>query len=299
MSFEEAYKEFLIYAAKRHKKQGFETIHRNFNKHVLPYFKNKDVCKLTKIDIITWQNQILELNFSNSYNRNLCCAFSTFIDFCILKGYLDYNVVLSAGNIKKKIEVKNYDVYSLSEFRKFRHNLDSFIYKQYFNCIFFLGTRPGEAMGLRFCDIKGNYIHICHNLQRRGTRELDTPKNQSSVRYVKLSYLMLFRFFILKQFYFKKYGEFSENYFIFGGKRPLSSTSIDRHKLNACKKANIRSITQHQFRHSYATRMIHKRKPIDYVSKSMGHSKVSMTVDVYLHQEKIVHNSTILSRLFF
>lgn len=299
MSFEEAYEQFKIYASKRHKKQGFETLTRNFNKHVLPYFKDKDVCKLTKMDIVDWQNKILELNFSNNFNRNLCCAFSTFIEFCVLKEYLDFNIVLSAGNIKKKIEVKKYDVYSLFEFRRFRHYLDDYVYKQYFNFIFFYGPRPGEAMGLRFCDIKGIYIHICHNLQRRGIRELDTPKNQSSVRYVKLSYLMIFRFFILKRVYLKKYGVFSNDYFVFGGKRPLSSTSIDRHKLNACKKAKMRSITQHQFRHSYATRMIHKKKPIDYVSKTMGHSKVSMTVDVYLHQEKIVHNSTILSRLFF
>lgn len=32
--------------------------------------------------------------------------------------------------------------------------------------------------------------------------------------------------------------------------------------------------------------MIHKKVPIDYVSRSMGHSQVSMTLDVYLHNEK-------------
>ena len=29
MSFEEAYEEFLIYASKRHKKQGFDTLRQN------------------------------------------------------------------------------------------------------------------------------------------------------------------------------------------------------------------------------------------------------------------------------
>ena len=73
------------------------------------------------------------------------------------------------------------------------------------------------------------------------------------------------------------------DFFIFGGIKPLAPTTIDRHKLNACNKANLKPITQHEFRHSYATRNIHKRVPIDKVSKSMGHSTVSMTVDVYLH----------------
>ena len=82
--------------------------------------------------------------------------------------------------------------------------------------------------------------------------------------------------------YLKKYGN-GVDFFIFGGIKPLAPTTIDRHKLNACNKANLKPITQHEFRHSYATRNIHKRVPIDKVSKSMGHSTVSMTVDVYLH----------------
>lgn len=42
-------------------------------------------------------------------------------------------------------------------------------------------------------------------------------------------------------------------------------------------------ITQHEFRHSYATRMISMRKPINKVSKNMGHSTISMTLDIYTH----------------
>lgn len=154
-------------------------------------------------------------------------------------------------------------------------------------------------MGLRFCDIKGKYLHICHNMQRRGKRELDTPKNQSSIRYIKLSNLMILRFYLLKILYLKNFGVFHNDYFIFGGIKPLSSTTIDRYKSIACKKANIRAITQHQFRHSYATRNIHNRKSIDEISSNLGHSTVSMTVDVYLHKKRIVHKDTILSRLFF
>ena len=97
---------------------------------------------------------------------------------------------------------------------------------------------------------------------------------------------MLFRIYLLKKFYFKKFGVFSNDYFIFGGLKPLSPTTIDRYKEIAFKKANLPSITQHEFRHSYATRKIHKKVPIDFVSRSMGHSNVSTTLDIYLHQEK-------------
>ena len=66
----------------------------------------------------------------------------------------------------------------------------------------------------------------------------------------------------------------------------MSPTTIDRRKKVACNKARLFEITQHEFRHSYATRMIHKKVPIDKVSRDLGHSTVSMTVDVYLHPIK-------------
>ncbi len=296
--FDEVYNDFLVYASKRHKKQGFDALQRNFRNHILPYFKDKEITLLTKKDIIEWQNNIIDKDFSNSFNSTLFYDFSSFIEYCIKYSYLKENIVLQVGNFKKKAEVKNYDYYTLTEFRTFRKCLDNFIIKQFFNFMFFFGTRPSEAMALRFCDIEGNYIHIQHSIHRKGKRELDTPKNQSSIRYLKLSLIAKLRIFILRCYYIKHFGSCPEDYFIFGGKKPLSPTTIDRYKKNACKKANIREITQHQFRHSYATRMIHKNKPIDEVSKDLGHSKVSMTVDVYLHTKRGIH-STPHRKLFF
>jgi len=282
MSFEEAYKEYEIYAKNRHKKQGFITITKNFNLHILPYFKNKCLISLTKLDIINWQNEILSKNFSNNFNRNLYYEFSAFFRYCIYCDYLKENLVLQVPKFKKKIEHKEYNVYTLKEFRKFRKHLKNYTIKQYFNFMYFYGTRPSEAMALRFSDLDGKYIHINHSIHRKGDRELDTPKNQSSIRTLKLNLITIYRFKVLKNMYLKKYGQ-SDDYFVFGGIKPLAPTTIDRCKLKACNKANMNPITQHEFRHSYATRMIKKKKPINEVSKSMGHSTISMTVDVYLH----------------
>lgn len=282
MSFEEAYEEYLIYAQNRHKKQGFYTITKNFRLHILPYFRGKKLVEITKLDIINWQNNILSLDFSNNFNRNLYYEFSAFYRYCIYCDYVTENVVLQVPKFKKKIENKKHNVYTLNEFLRFRRCLSNYVIKQYFNFMYFYGTRPSEAMALRFSDLEGNFLHINHSIQRKGSRELDTPKNQSSVRVIKINFITSLRFKILKNIYVKKYG-YGIDYFIFGGDKPLAPTTIDRYKKNACDKANLKCITQHEFRHSYATRMIHKKIPVDIVSKSMGHSTVSMTVDVYLH----------------
>lgn len=283
MTFEEVFKEYEIYAGKRHKKQGLQTILNNFNLHILPYFKGKNINELTKIDIRNWQSAILDKNFSNNFNRNLYYEFSAFMRYCIDFDYISDNLVLQVGKFKRKLEHKEYHVYNIWQFRWFRFHLDNFVIKQYFNFMYFYGTRPGEAMALRFEDLDIFKVHINHNLLRKGKRELDTPKNQSSIRILKISLLTRFRIWRLKKYYIKIYGNCANDYYIFGGIKPLAPTTIDRYKLNACNKAKMRPITQHEFRHSYATRMIRKRKPISDVSRSMGHSTISMTLDVYTH----------------
>ena len=67
VNFEQVYEEFKEYASRRHKKQGFVTIVQDFEKHVLPYFKNRDIESLTKADVLKWQNDILDFNFSNQF----------------------------------------------------------------------------------------------------------------------------------------------------------------------------------------------------------------------------------------
>lgn len=290
MRFEDAYEDFKIYASKRHKKQGFETLSRNFNLHILPYFKGKFLNELNKNDIILWQDYIIEFNYSNNFNSILYYEFSSFIKYCINCNYIEENIVLKVGKFKKKYEEKKYDIYSLKEFKIFLRHFDNFVYQQYFNFMFYCGTRPSEALALKFSDINGNYIHITKSLHRRGNREVDSPKNNSSIRYIYLPFKIRFNLFKLKKYYISIYGVYNKDYYLFGEKKPLSTTTIDRYKDKACKSANLRTITQHQFRHSYASYKIHKGVAIDYVSKSMGHSRVSTTLDIYLHNEKKTHN---------
>lgn len=290
MSFEKAYNEYLIYARNRHKKQGFYTITQDFNRHILPYFIAKEMSEITKNDILDWQDRILEKKFSNNFNKKLYFIFNSFFKYCLLRSYVSKNLLVDVGPFKRKIEYKNHTTYSLRQFIKFRFYLDDFVIKQFFNFMYFYGTRPSEAMALRFLDLKKNYVYVRHSIQRKGNREIDTPKNQSSIRILKIKFLMLFRIWLLKKYYVKKYGCFSVDYFIFGGPKPLAPTTIDRHKKKAYTRAKLPSITQHEFRHSYATRNIHRKVPIDIVSRSMGHAKVSTTLDFYLHKEKNTNN---------
>ena len=285
MNFEEVYKDFKIYVRNRHKKQGFYNIIHDFNCRVLPYFRKSNVYEISKLDLIKWQDKILSLNFSNSYNKRLYYVFTYFLDYCCNYCNLENNLLREIGPFPKKIEVKKTDYYTIKEFNQFIKCVEHPIYKEFFNLMFFCGTRPSEAMALKFSDIDGNYITINKSIQRRGSRDIDTPKNKSSIRKILISKKIKKNLFKLKKYYIDYYHDDNYNYFIFGGKIPLSPSTIDRYKLSACKKANIRPITQHQFRHSYATFLISNGIPINVVSGLLGHSSVDITAKVYIHKD--------------
>ena len=294
MLFEDALEQYLEYARNRHKKQGFITLTSDFNR-ILPYFKGKDIYFLTKFDIVNWQNQIYELNFKNGYISKLYIEFSSFMQYCCDYLNLNDNIVKQVGNFKLKYEEKKFDFYNLKEFNLFINAFDNYIYKSFFTFMFYTGVRPGECMALRFSDLEKDYVYIRHNLTTKGGRNLDTPKNVSSIRKIRIDKFLYRNLIKLRKYYTKKYSCSDYDYFIFGGKVPLSPTSINRYKKNACDKVGLRYITLHQFRHSHATLLLNNGILINEVSRRLGHSKVSTTLDVYTHtdlsQEKRVINT--------
>lgn len=287
MSFDELITNYKIYASKRHKKQAYNNLMYNFNYRVLPYLENIDIFNLTKKDIINWKEYIYTFNYSNSYNDDLYYVFNEFLDFCVLYDIIDDNYLKTLGGFVRKNEYKNTDYYTLNEFNRFIKGVDHIVYKSFFILMFYTGTRPSEAMALTFNDFNGKYISINKSIERRGNRNFCTTKNKYSNRTIIINNIVKKYINKLIKYYSLLYGTFDYNYYIFGGKRPLAPTTIDRYKKLACIKSNIRPITQHQFRHSFATYLISKNIPVNVVSKLLGHSNIETTTRVYIHNDLI------------
>ena len=56
--------------------------------------------------------------------------------------------------------------------------------------MFFTGTRPGEAMALKFSDLQGEYIYITKTISEHGEREINTPKTNSSIRKIRIDKIL-------------------------------------------------------------------------------------------------------------
>lgn len=284
MSFEEAYEEFKIYAKRWHKKQGLDTITKNFERHILPYFKDTKIKCFTRKDFLNWQIIITDKDFSNNFNDILFYCFNTFLKYCIRQEYTDKNILENIERFKKKIEKKVHNIYTERQFKKFYKNVDKRIFREFFYFMYYYGTRPGETMALRFSDVKWKQIEVNFNIESKGKRNLTTPKTLKSVRTIEISTWQSIKLWLLKCYYQNLYG-YDHDYFVFGGIKPLAPTTVDREKEKAEIKANLFHLTTYEFRHSFATYKINKKVPIDTISKQMGHTKVSTTVDFYLHSE--------------
>lgn len=292
--FLDVYNDYLLYAKKKQKNQSFTGMKYKFDKHILPFFESMYLEDITSKTIIEWEDYILSKNFSNNQNKNLYYVLSGFLEYCRIFYDFDKKIISNIGCFKKKYEEDNHDFYNLEEFKRFIKCVDDEIYKQFFNLMFFTGVRPGEAMALKFKDLNNGYINISKTMNSHGKRDLGTPKTFSSNRSIKIDKVLERDLLALKKIYEKKY-TFNCDLFIFGGIKPLAPSTINRRKLKACEKSNIRPITLHQFRHSHATLLLQKGIMINEVSKRLGHSKTSTTLDVYSHtdltQEKRVINT--------
>jgi integrase len=66
--------------------------------------------------------------------------------------------------------------------------------------------------------------------------------------------------------------------------QPLQMNNLgQREYAKLIKAAEVRSIKFHGLRHTCATMLLQARQPVHVVSERLGHSKVSMTLEVYAH----------------
>ena len=76
---------------------------------------------------------------------------------------------------------------------------------------------------------------------------------------------------------------FSNNAFVFGGLVPISDQTLRRRFDYFADKAGVKKIRIHDLRHSHASLLINKGQNILIVSKRLGHSDITQTLNTYSH----------------
>lgn len=282
--FSELYDTFIKMKEQDLKFQSFRAQKNRYQKHILPYFKDYQIKNIKFSDYINWKEYILKNNFSYTYMSSLHQAMVNILNFAVNFYDLKENVASKVGNFSRRNYIKTVNFLTYDEFNRFISCVDDIVYYTLFDLLYYTGMRKGEILALNWTDLKDNYISISRNLIRSSIKDykFNTPKTNSSIRNIELDNFVLDNLCKLKKYY-KNFIGFEDNWFIFGGIAPLSSTTLERKKNMYCKKANVKQIKIHEFRHSHATFLLSKGVPITVISKRLGHSNLTTTLKVYSH----------------
>lgn len=259
----------------------------SLSKKIEKYFEGQKIKEITPKKIEEFYNYILKKPSSRSNANPYNCVkkMHNYLHLVFVYaqkwGYVVQNPVDMVTPPKK--ERKEVQCWNEKETNIFLNSVKN--EPVFYNPVFFAlntGVRIGELCGLRWCDInfKDNIAKIRLQLNRK--KELTNLKTKAAKRDIYLSPSIVK---MLKNIYNVEQPNINDYVFKTAKKEPFNPISLSKSFTRRVKKCNdVTQITFHGLRHTYVTLCVLKFNiPLHYVSKIIGHSRVSITSDIYFH----------------
>lgn len=249
-----------------------------FKKHILPYFGNKPINKITATDIRSWQNKILSMNYKATYIKTLHNQVSAILNFAVKYYKLPNNPARQAGSIGKK-NAQAMKFWTLEQFKKFIATFppDSICYVV-FSILFYTGIRSGELLALTPNDfsVEKKNLSINKTFTRINSKNIITPpKTEKSNRIIALP-----------NFLVKILNDYIENTpYITPTDRlfPFTKSWLYKYIRKGAAAAGIEPIRVHDLRHSHASLLIEMGFSPLLIQERLGHEDIKTTLQTYSH----------------
>ena len=287
--FKQAYLEYLEYKSRNVKKQ---TILKEEDRH--EYLKTLDNYKINEITLPVyrkWRLSFEKENLATITKNKIIQLLKRVIEYSN-KYYNTSDMLLKFIEPFKDINEmkKEMDFFTLDEYKQFDSVIDDFKYHVLFEMLYYLGIRQGELQALTWNDINFNKkeVKITKTLTTKIKGErytVSSPKTKNSTRTLPIPEHILNDLIEYKN-QMKQYTDFTNKWFVFGCGLPLPESTLQKRKNIYCDKAELRHIRIHDFRHSCASLLIHQGANITLVSKYLGHSNITITLNTYTHLYK-------------
>lgn len=287
LTIDQIWKEYQIWKTEKVKKQSL-------NKNVVVYNKYISILgkfKINELNINHYQlfkKKLNDSNLSAVYKNKVQGIFVSLIKYSNKYYSTNMEILKFVERFEEKNKIKKEMLFfTYDEYLKFINKVDKEGYKIFFQVLYFMGLRQGECLALNWNDInfENKTLSISKTLTSKVKGEsytISSPKTKNSCRLLPIPQNVLNS---LKSLYndAMKYTDFKRDWFVFGNSLPFRETTIQNYKNKACKLANIKQIRIHDFRHSCASLLINKGASIVLVSKYLGHSNISTTLNTYTH----------------
>ena len=155
-----------------------------------------------------------------------------------------------------------------------------------------LGLRRGESLGLKWSDIsfEDHTLRVNHSLQRiQGKLVLSEPKTKTSRRVLDLPDVLISK---LREHRTHQLEEklaagpyWTDTGLVFTTRlgTPVDPRHVKRRLDPLLKKAKLPHYRIHDLRHFFASLLLAQNVPLKVVSDILGHSRISITADLYTH----------------
>lgn len=253
--------------------------------HILPRFKDTNI-SLISDDIIAEFIREKSIKLSSSMIRSLLTTIRSVLSYARRQGWYNYPLDEFIIPSKKKREVS-----SLSNLE--RHQLEEFLITDMdttklglYLCLY-TGLRIGELCALRWedIDLRSMVLHIRSTIQRikcidptesqKTVLLITTPKSISSIRDIPLPVQIVE---LLKGY------EQSENCFLLSGKTsPVEPRTMQYRFKRYAEQLGLAYSNPHVLRHTFATQCIELGFDAKTLSELLGHSRVEITLNRYVH----------------
>jgi integrase len=276
-------------------KEATQTSYRGIlDNHLIPYFGNGRVSEITKANIKDFvKDKHRKGKLSPKTFRNILVTLHQILDEAEDDGLIENNPYPKKTNAPK-CEKPETDYLQKREIAVFLEKCEPKTYPIFYTAIF-TGMRRGELLGLKWGDVDwvNNQIHVRRSLYKG---KLQSPKSKYSVRTIDMGSRLVK---VLKDHRVKqnehrlKMGsKWVDNDLVFcqdDGSFLDGDNLYHRDFQRTLKKAGLRHMRIHDLRHTFASILIAAGHHPKYIQNQMGHGSIQITMDLYGHMMKEVH----------
>ncbi len=267
----------------------FENYDSCVRRYVIPFFEQTPN-RVLSVKTVTAFVQSIEANtsLSTTTKKKILTIFKTALR-AGLKSMPQRAAILEAV-VLPKTETKEVQVFSMAEQRQIEAAAYHMADCRALGIVlcFYTGIRLGELCALRWGDIdlEAGTMSICRTVSRTRCFELGgpktmllvgTPKSRKSTRKIPLPAFLL-------QMIQDRWYNAPDNFYVVSGKEePIDPRSYEKVYKNVLRAAGVKDRKFHAIRHTFATRALELGVDIKTISEILGHSGVSVTLNIYAH----------------
>ena len=251
-----------------------------FRKHIIPYFGEMIVNKITATTVRQWQTVMLSdpAHYKKTYLKSINNQLSALFNFACKYYGLAENPAKVCGSMGKS-KADKMKFWTLDEFKVFEEAIsDKIISKTIFNLLYWSGMRSGEMMALTLedFDFEEQAVEINKNYARLDREDLILePKTPKSNRSISLPTHVC----DLVQDYASRLVDYEEGDRLFDVTKSFLYHEMER----GCQLSGAKKIRVHDLRHSHASLLIELGVSVLYISERLGHENIETTLEIYAH----------------